>query len=148
MKCMVIKSCGDCPNSVLGQRPFSCRTTGVVITSEVRNGIAVCGPIPSSCPLPDIDSVQVDMAVELKRSSWSGLVPKDPTDVKAVRRHESPELLRKAGVQFEVKNGGAHLIVTGPRGFIDFWPGPGKWICRSGHVGGGGLDGLIEFVKL
>jgi hypothetical protein len=50
---------------------------------------------------------------------------------RASNRAQSPEFLREAGVEFEVKNGGAHLIVKGPAGLIDFWPGTGLWIVRG-----------------
>ena len=59
-------------------------------------------------------------------------------DVKAARqakradnRKSSAELLREAGIAFESKNDGAHLVVTALGHVIDFWPGTGLWICRK-----------------
>lgn len=42
---------------------------------------------------------------------------------RARNRESSPALLRGAGVHFIERNDGAHLIVDGPKGSIDFWPG-------------------------
>ena len=53
---------------------------------------------------------------------------------RAANRSSSAQILTDAGIRFEVKNGGAHLIVHGARGVIDFWPGTGKYICRFGSV--------------
>ena len=50
---------------------------------------------------------------------------------RASNRGNSAELLRAAGVEFESKNGGAHLIVTQGGMVFDFWPGTGKW-CQRG----------------
>lgn len=49
----------------------------------------------------------------------------------------SPTILAERGIHFEVKNGGAHLIVTGRDCLIDFWPGTGKYIARDGRKGRG-----------
>ena len=56
---------------------------------------------------------------------------------RASHREQSPKMLEDAGIQFEVKNLGAHLIVEGNECFIDFWPGTGKWISRNGAKGFG-----------
>ncbi len=72
-------------------------------------------------------------------------------DVKAARqqkradnRTSSAELLIKARVPFEVKNGGAHLIVKADDGqMIDFWPGTGLWIVRGSTRRHGGVRKLI-----
>lgn len=57
---------------------------------------------------------------------------------RARNRERSPEVLTKAGIRFESKNDGAHLIVQGKAEVIDFWPGTGKWIPRGStqyHIG-------------
>lgn len=51
---------------------------------------------------------------------------------RASNRDNSAALLRANGVQFDSKNGGAHLIVHGGAGRVfDFWPGTGLWIERG-----------------
>ena len=59
-------------------------------------------------------------------------------DVKAARqekradnRKSSAEMLRDAGIQFDDKNNGVHLIVRALGHVIDFWPGTGLWIARK-----------------
>lgn len=52
-------------------------------------------------------------------------------------RLQCAQTLTKAGVIFEEKNNGAHLIVEGNDCFIDYWPGTGKWITRKGEKGFG-----------
>ncbi|MCU7372813.1 hypothetical protein PEC18_18605 [Paucibacter sp. O1-1] len=72
-------------------------------------------------------------------------------DVKAARQEKradnraaSAELLRKAGIQFETKNGGAHLIVSAVGKVIDFWPGTGRWIVRGCARPNYGVRRLID----
>ena len=64
----------------------------------------------------------------------------------AGHREQSPKLLDAAGIPFESKNGGAHLIVEGNECYIDFWPGTGKWISRNGKRGFG-VRNLIKYVE-
>lgn len=67
---------------------------------------------------------------------------------RADNREQSAKLLRDAGVVFVSKNEGAHLIVEGPNGFIDFWPGTGKWHVRGIPVEiGFGVRGLINLIN-
>lgn len=63
---------------------------------------------------------------------------------RADNRAQSAELLRKAGVAFEAKNGGAHLIVTALGKTIDFWPGTGLWIVRGQSRQRRGVKRLID----
>lgn len=77
-------------------------------------------------------------------------------DVKAARqekragnRKSSPEMLQAAGVHFESKNYGAHLIVRADSGHtVDFWPGTGLWVVRGSKERRRGVAGLIKFCKL
>lgn len=62
-------------------------------------------------------------------------------------RKKSPQLLREAGIHFESKSQGVHLIVTGPFGLIDFWPGTGKWICRATGKEDRGVRTLIAYCQ-
>lgn len=52
-------------------------------------------------------------------------------------RTQSPKLLVKAGVNFQSKNYGAHLIIESEGCAIDFWPGTGRWMIRNGKTGFG-----------
>ncbi len=61
-------------------------------------------------------------------------------------REQSPNFLNKAGIPFESKNGGVHLIVEGSECFIDYWPGTGKWISRNGKRGFG-VKNLIRYIE-
>jgi hypothetical protein len=69
---------------------------------------------------------------------------------RAANRQASPELLAEAGVPFEVKNDGVHLIVAGR---FDFWPGTGLFRSRKvepgkkRHTEGYGVQNLIRMVK-
>lgn len=67
---------------------------------------------------------------------------------RANNRASSPGLLADAGVPFEVKNDGAHLIVKSDHGeTIDFWPGTGLWIVRGQTHKRGGVRKLIGHCK-
>lgn len=70
----------------------------------------------------------------------------DRMDERGLRRMAAPELLAKEGIPFVVKNGGAHIVVEGPTGFIDFWPGTAKWHTRDG-LKGFGLGALVKLIK-
>lgn len=61
-------------------------------------------------------------------------------------RAQSATILSDAGISFEVKNKGAHLIVEGRDCVIDFWPGTGKFIERNGKEGRG-VRNLIKLCK-
>lgn len=50
---------------------------------------------------------------------------------RANNRENSPARLTEAGIKYESKNGGAHLVVTALGKTIDFWPGTGLWIVRG-----------------
>ena len=58
----------------------------------------------------------------------------------------SPQMLTDEGISYEEKNGGAHLIVNHDGRTVDFWPGTGKWISRSGGDGRG-VKNLIALLK-
>ena len=65
---------------------------------------------------------------------------------RADNRKSSAELLASSGIVFTTHNNGAHLIVAGQTAHIDFWPGPGRWNCRTGKKGFGVLR-LIQYIK-
>ena len=61
-------------------------------------------------------------------------------------RESSANILDGEGINFDIKNGGVHLVVYSYEGIIDFWPGTGKWIARNGKVGRGVFK-LIKYLK-
>lgn len=65
---------------------------------------------------------------------------------RASNRESSAQLLRDNGIHFTSNNAGAHLIVEGATGFIDFWPGTGRWNDRLGTKGFGVMN-LIKHIK-
>lgn len=71
-------------------------------------------------------------------------VKQESMERRARNRESSADYLKKHGVEFESKNGGAHLIVKGRDCLIDFWPGTGKYIARNGENG----RGLRNMLKL
>ncbi|WP_054912480.1 hypothetical protein [Pseudomonas sp. NBRC 111127] len=65
---------------------------------------------------------------------------------RARNRQGSAEILAERGVQFEVKNMGAHLIVSHEGKVADFWPGTGKYIPRGGGRPGRGVFNLLKLL--
>jgi len=63
---------------------------------------------------------------------------------RSANRQSSAEMLRGAGIAFEERNGGAHLIVEGR---VDFWPGTGLWIQRGTNSKQRGVQALIRFIR-
>ena len=49
---------------------------------------------------------------------------------RAFNRKRSAKYLDIHKILFTSNNNGAHLIMDGHRGYIDFWPGTGKWKSR------------------
>lgn len=62
---------------------------------------------------------------------YGGICIKCSVNKRADNRQKSTDVLRSHGVQFESKNGGAHLVVFAGNQVADFWPGTGKWIIRG-----------------
>lgn len=63
---------------------------------------------------------------------------------RAKNRADSAGMLREAGIRFEEKNFGAHLIVQAIGLTVDFWPGTGLWIVRKTTRQGRGVQRLID----
>lgn len=59
-------------------------------------------------------------------------------------RESSANVLRENNIHFTTNNGGIHLIVEGKDGFIDFWPGTGRWIIRGVAKSGFGVRNLVK----
>lgn len=56
------------------------------------------------------------------------------------------EYLDAHKVVYATNNGGAHLVVEGRHGYIDYWPGTGKWKDRNGGDGFGATT-LVEHIQ-
>jgi len=63
-------------------------------------------------------------------------------------RENSQDILEERNIKFISKNEGAHLIVTGKEGLIDFWPGTGLFITRKGSKQGRGVFNLIKLCEV
>lgn len=67
---------------------------------------------------------------------------------RARNREYGAEALRAAGIGFEVKNFGAHLIVAG---HVDYYPGTGLWTDRTVRNGrkteGRGIHNLLKHLN-
>lgn len=63
---------------------------------------------------------------------------------RASNRDTSAQMLKQAGIQFESKNHGAHLIVAGR---YDFWPGTGLWQARGEATKQRGVRRLIARIQ-
>lgn len=66
---------------------------------------------------------------------------------RANNRDDSAAILSRAGVCFESKNLGAHLIVLAGAKEVDFWPGTGLWIVRGESARKRGVRKLVEYVN-
>lgn len=62
---------------------------------------------------------------------------KTKKEKKAKNRRESTAMLDEKGLNYDVKNGGTHLIVKHADKTTDFWPSTGKFIVRGGKTGRG-----------
>lgn len=82
-----------------------------------------------------------------KKPDWAEL----HAALKARREHNkrsSPGLLKGAGLDFDVHNGGSHIVVRTQGGqVVDFWPSTGKWIVRGQTHQRGGVRKLIGWCK-
>lgn len=63
---------------------------------------------------------------------------------KARSYEKSMKILAGNYVQFESKNNGMHLIVTGKDCLIDFWPTTERFISRDGKHDGFGAKNLLK----
>lgn len=70
-------------------------------------------------------------------------------DKRARNRAEGAKRLKKAGIPFDSKNGGAHLVIADRRNgtSISYWPGTGKWMDHGRGGKGRGVNGLIKHYR-
>ena len=66
---------------------------------------------------------------------------------RASNRESSASILSKAGIKFETRNGGAHLIVSHDGLVFDFWPGTGKFCLRGTAVYQRGVFRLLGILR-
>jgi len=66
---------------------------------------------------------------------------------RADNRDASTRNLTAAGIAFETRNGGVHLIVHGAGLTVDFWPGTGLWVVRGMSKRCYGVRHLIKRLK-
>ena len=65
---------------------------------------------------------------------------------KQERAKLAPLRLAEAGIGFDSRNNGQHLIVEGFDCFIDFWPSTDRWNTRFG-LKSRGLHRLIKYAR-
>jgi len=92
------------------------------------------GGTPAKVALVDDDSM-ADYWRDVKAASQ---------EKRKSNRVTSTEMLFAAGLKFETKNMGAHLIVRALGLTVDFWPGTGLWIVRNPKREGRGVQRLID----
>lgn len=63
---------------------------------------------------------------------------------RANNRESSPKILQERGITFELKNNGAHLVVTHNNKVADFWPGTGKYQVRGSGKYKRGVFNLLK----
>ena len=86
-------------------------------------------PIPQPSPLDDCprDHRSRDELYAIERASKDRDI-----DRRAATRRNADRLLASAGIRFDSKNFGAHLIVYVRDGrVLNFWPGTSKWAVQG-----------------
>lgn len=61
-------------------------------------------------------------------------------------RDYAAKYLKDRAIPLTTHNAGAHLIVEGALGHVDFWPGTGKWKSRKGKEGFG-VRNLVKAIQ-
>lgn len=80
-----------------------------------------------------------DVKPEMKRRS---------REKRAGNRDYSARMLASEGVPYEVRNGGAHLILLPVKcQRIDFWPGTGLWVTLDKKVRARGIGTLFSYIR-
>ncbi len=78
---------------------------------------------------------------------YFGAQRKERQEKRSSNREQSAKLLTDAGVRFESKNDGAHLVVTVGHEAVDFWPGTGLWIVRGLPARHRGVMKLLAYIR-
>lgn len=66
---------------------------------------------------------------------------------RASNTEKSTSILIEKAINFESKNGGAHLIVKHGGKVIDYWPSTGLWVDRKTMKRKGGVFQLIKYLE-
>lgn len=66
---------------------------------------------------------------------------------RALNKANSTKLLELAGINFESKNDGYHLVVQHKEGLIDFYPSTGLWKFRNKSESNRGVKKLLEYLN-
>jgi hypothetical protein len=67
-------------------------------------------------------------------------------DKREKRKIELAKTFATAGIIFESKNNGAHLLVKSVHGLIDFYPESGSWFIRQSKTHARGTQTLINYL--
>lgn len=77
--------------------------------------------------------------------------PSQPLSRKAeqnqANRASARQLLEAHGIEYRTNNDGIHLMVEGNTGYIDFWPGTGRWRARECEASGFGVRALLDAIE-
>lgn len=92
------------------------------------------------------------MSDETMGEYWRDVAPamkQESQERRARNRASSADMLAQAGIAFESKNNGVHLIVDAGNHLVDFWSGTGKWATRGYRFAlvSRGVHGLIKHIK-
>ena len=89
-------------------------------------------------------AAQLDIDIsDFGTEAWRALKV-ESQERRASNRSRSAELLKAAGIEFEERNHGAHLIVTHGAQVYDFWPGTGLWTHRATRDTARGVHSLMR----
>jgi len=89
------------------------------------------------------------MADETEGDFWRDVRPamqEASKQRKAANRAAATKLLKAAGLAFESKNDGAHLVVRDNGMVFDFWPGTGLWQMRGARHQRRGVHALLKTI--
>lgn len=89
------------------------------------------------------------MADETEGDFWRDVRPamqEASKQRRAANRINSAKLLAAAGIEFESKNDGAHLVVRDNGMVFDFWPGTGLWQMRGARHQRRGVHALLKTI--
>jgi hypothetical protein len=75
---------------------------------------------------------------------WN-IIKSESVEKRRRNRENGPKLLTERGFDFKSRNDGAHLIVEVEAVRVDYWPGTGKWISKTG-IQGRGVFRLLRFL--
>jgi hypothetical protein len=118
---------------------------------EALNPEELMAHIAANPPTHWVARPEVQQADETEGDFWRDMRPaldQASQEKRANNRSASAQFLQQAGIAFESKNAGAHLVVQHRGLTIDFWPGTGLWIPRNRpSFKSRGVRGLIAYIR-